>query len=314
MELATQTATTGSNFQQAYAASVAETSAPAEQSPPVAASPETSPASPLNEPPAPASESLDAATPTDDLISETELTALKAKHANDPDALIKELKGQWTRKNQAASEAIAFAKDFHANPTAAISKLAPSLGLTVTPTATERQTAATTKTAQTIADAATSKLTELLGAELGAEFGTVLRAVAEETAKSVVAPIQTAHQELQQHAAHEQQAAMFSAFEARHPDWKLHEAKIVELGQMFEPKAGSDLGKYMDKLYDLATVDTRIATGVQTKIDQMTQGAKTAESATRTVPDSAIQQAPRKIRNVRDAYEEAKAEARGGAR
>lgn len=318
----TLAAPTGSPFQQAYASAKSETSAPAEQSPALTPSPEASPAPTPNEPSAPASEVLAAATPTDDLISDTDLAALEATHADDPKALAKALKGAYTKKTQAhaarvkADDAdLQFARDFHANPSAAISRLAPTLGLTVMPTAAERREAATTKTVQTITDAATSKLSELLGPELGAEFGTVLRAVAEETAKSVVAPLVTEQSERAKKDATEQQAQVWNAFATKHPDWQTHEAKIVALGKRFSPTDGANLGEYMDSLYDLATMDTKIAAGVQAKIDQMTQGAKAADVATRTVPDAAIQQAPRKIRNFRDAYEDTKAEqARGGAR
>jgi hypothetical protein len=261
---------------------------------------------------------------TSDLISDAEYQALSKKYPNDPARLVKEVNKAFTQKTQALAaerktvQALEpyrdLIADYEADPEAAVRRLADMHGLTIAPATTE--TAATgDKPAATASpsDDTTKVLREALGPELefladklGPAFDKLVQATAKAAVASEVKPLKDQQDVLVSRAAVEQRDAVMTAFEAKYPDWKQHEAAMVELAEKFPPSGKVTELEYLGMIHTLATKDTQAAATVKKTIERMTKGAETTERQIPATSASRVKATPPGVPTFREAYEAAK--------
>jgi hypothetical protein len=267
----------------------------------------------------------DAVTPEiSDLISDEEYATLKATHKDNPDALLKELKGVFTKKTQTLAEErktvaaltkfAPFLQELDRDAASAIKAAAAQLGLTVSDTRVETKAAETaTTTAETMADDVIAQFRTALGPELdflADKLAPAIRSLAENVAKSVVgstvAPLKTAQESLLNKAAQEQRDTVLKSFGEKHPDWKTHEPKMLDIAAKVKPAEGMEPSEYMDILYTLATKDLATAETTKKVVERMTKAAKADEGKSNPLPTAQVAIVRPANPSVRDAFEAAK--------
>lgn len=265
-------------------------------------------------------------TDTDDLISDTELQALKTQHANDPAALEKAFKAAYTKKTQALAEKakgyepLERHRDFITaldNPTTradALKAAAEHFGFTLSPKTTEATATETVaKTATSLADDAIASFREALGPDLdfladklAPAIQALAKNVAQATVGQAVEPLKTSQQALLDKAATEQRDAVLASFAEKHPDWTTHEAAMMKIAETLPPGKGSDPLEYMSTLYKLATYDLSVGADVKKAIAKMTKGAAADEGKSTSVSEGKVALARPANPTLRDAFEAAK--------
>jgi len=266
---------------------------------------DTSTEQPAEEPDEAADQPPEPAEPEDTILTPDELAKLSPKER----ANAEKWQAKLTQKSQALS---AQAKEFEtwkplidglqANPDAVIEELAKRRGLTITKTNQD------TTVAKTAANTIAQLPTEL-------QF---LQPVFEEFGKQLLAnvdtrlqPIAQAQQQMLTDAAAAETDATIQSFTVKHPEWKKHETKMMELGQKFIPTTGNmtDL-EYMEALYKLVTFDQHKADQTKKVVEKLNKVAETSETPTSGVPAErvVIAMPPPEKRSIRDAW---KAAARG---
>lgn len=318
--MTTAVATDSPTLQEAFEAAKAEHSSP-ERALDAGASTETGtvkgPDEAKTEPPV-----SDAVTPEiSDFLSDEELSSLKAKHGTDADALARDLKAAFTKKTQSLAEQrksverLAEHADFidalQKDPLATIQQVAERMGWNIAPKTAEAQ--ATEHADATIAKAQNGlrdRLREKLTAH-GLDFlvdpiADSVEPSVKEAIEEAIKPMKSALKTHDDRAAEGQRDAVLAAFEAKHPDWKAHEASMTKLSARIKPGDGVEPGEYLETLYDLATKDTREAEAVKRHIAKMTQAAKADEGKSHSVADGQVMTARPANPSIREAFEAAK--------
>ena len=140
----------------------------------------------------------------------------------------------------------------------------------------------------------------------------VVEKLAEQIAQSQVKPLQEHTNRLL--STHQQQEAsqLMSRFEQRHPDWKAHEAKIVELSKSIR-QATNEYGQplmtdddYLDQLYYIANREGNVQSEVAKRIQRMQDSARAVEPQTTTVSNDKLSRKAPSGATFRDAVEAAK--------
>lgn len=90
-------------------------------------------------------------------------------------------------------------------------------------------------------------------------------------------PIRKQQEAVMMEAAKASTEADFEALSSRHPDWKQHEAKMVELGKQWTPAPGIPVDKYLDTLYRLATLDENDAARTNRVLERISNAVSSAE-------------------------------------
>lgn len=308
-------------IQQAFESAKAQHSAAAERAQGTEASPASTETGTQADESTAQTPPADSATPETDLISDAELTALREKHKDNPDALAKELKAVFTKKTQALAverkqverlsgysdfiDAIEAGGDSAAD---AIRQAAEHFGLQIAPKLTAAQTTAATAT-DTLLESFKAKLGPDL-AFLADSLAPAVKAVVEDAVKTAVGeatkPIQEATSTLIDRATQEQTDTLLKGFSERYPDWKTHEPAMLKIAESFQPGPKTTPDAYLESLYFLATKDARIDAEVKKVVAKMTTGAATAETRTSTVSGDRVTTAPPAGASFKDAFAAAK--------
>lgn len=258
-----------------------------------------------------------------DFLSDDELSTLKAKHGTDADALAKDLKAAYTKKTQSLAEqrkqveALAEHADFiqalQSDPLTTLKGVAERMGWDIAPKSTGAQ-AADTATARTEAIASTvvDRVRAALGSELDFLAEPLARVISDALKTEVgqaIEPLKSAHKALEDKAALEQRDSVLKAFDAKHPDWKQHEAAMTKLMARIKPGDGVAPGEYLETLYELATKDQREGDAVKKAIAKMQAGAKADEGKGTTLAEGQVKPAALgRALTVQEAFAEAKRE------
>lgn len=212
------------------------------------------------------------------LFSQEQLARLKGEDAE----VAKRLQADYTRKTMALAEerrALAEAKALtdalRADPDATIRQLAQQLGVNV----------ADPQAAATVSNATLQKLEVLFGEHAGA-VAEAVRELAKEEAAASTAPLQTALTEQQAKAMAAETDATLAEFTAKHPTWRQHERKMIEVGQLITPNKGMKTLDFMELCLREATKDISEAERVKAVTKELNNAA-----ARREPPDSGVQTA-----------------------
>ncbi len=110
-------------------------------------------------------------------------------------------------------------------------------------------------------------------------------------------------------AAAAETESTIAQFTAKYPDWKKHEARMLELGQEFIPAKPMSDYKYMEHLHTLATAKITEAEQVKKTVEKINKSVASAEPPQSGVPNHRVEHHvptdPAK-RTLREAYEAAK--------
>ncbi|HYB96811.1 MAG TPA: hypothetical protein VEC39_17695 [Vicinamibacterales bacterium] len=311
-------------LQQAFTQAKEEHSAAAERAPSGEASTERAAATAQPDEAQAQPPATDSAAPEiTDLISDEEYSALQTKHAGNTDAVLKELKGVFTKKTQqlaeqrktveALAEYAPFITALQSDSKAAIKAAAEQLGLVVTDKSIETTATETaTKTAEGMADDVIAGFKQALGPDLdfladklAPAIHQLVQNVAKAAVGEAVTPLQTQQQTLLDKAAQEQTDATLKAFTDKRPDWKQHEPAMLKIAEQLKPNGMSEID-YLDTLYTLATKDIAAAEAAKKAVERMTKAAKTDEGKSHPLPGSQVSVARPTSPSIRDAFEAAK--------
>jgi hypothetical protein len=233
----------------------------------------------------------------DEILSEEEVSRL----APEQKAIYRKMQKAYTQKTQKLaaerkryeqeleklSQWKPLIEDLEREPSQAIARLAEQLGLEVAPAAKESEEDRVGKAVEEMR----AKLRALHGPEYQAyadQLADIFRLGLEQVTQTVVderiTPLVARQEEALAQIAMESTAADLKAMDERHPDWREHEAKMLEIAQRWIPAEGSDMTaeEYLDALYYMATRD-RTETAATHKV-----AAKLAEAARSTEPEAPI--------------------------
>lgn len=255
---------------------------------------------PAQEPEKVADEPPDTTPDPDAILTAAELAALPPKER----ANAEKWQAKLTQKAQALA---AQSKEFEewkplidslkTNPKATLEQMAEQLGVQI----------AKQDTTPTTAEVVTSELPEEWKF-LQPVFESLEKRV-EARVRAELAPIKEAHTQIVTEAAAAETESAIKAFDAKFPDWRKHEAQMLEIGKKFIPTAGAMTDfEYMETLYKLATADIKKAEQVKATVKQINKSAAAAETPTPGISDSRVEHAlpPPEKRSMRDAYNAAK--------
>lgn len=124
-----------------------------------------------------------------------------------------------------------------------------------------------------------------------------------------IAPMRRTTDAIVSEAAAAETAGTMRAFEAKHPDWKQHEGKMLEIGQKFVPVPGTMTDfEYTEMLYRLATADVTKAEQTRSVIEKINKSAANAEPATPGMNSQRVEHTlpPEGERDIRAAFRAAK--------
>lgn len=230
--------------------------------------------------------------------------------------LAKSLQKDYTRKTQELAETRKFQQMLQGDPRTVLQRVAEANGLKVTiddgkaaPAAAPASTP--TDTVEAVIQEEIARLAPIIGEEAARTLLTSQGRVAQARADAALAPIVAGNTAREQAALKERVDADFNRFAAEHPDWKAHEATMLEKMKSLNP----NLPVYeMSKLaYELATAGTKVvkaATDAEAKLAAKKKRAMAdAEPPPRTrVPGTKVKEAPKHYSKAEDAVKAALAE------
>jgi hypothetical protein len=145
---------------------------------------------------------------------------------------------------------------------------------------------------------------------LGPDAVGLLRKLVHTELDSRIAPVQQMAMEATARHTQAEGKAILAAFEAKHPDWKKHEAKMSELamqltdGGRLPTKLPTE--QWMEMLYRSAAYDDAVSEGVGAQMKRMQQSAETAEQPTAGVQATRVAHVAPKMsdfKNEREYYD-----------
>lgn len=154
---------------------------------------------------------------------------------------------------------------------------------------------------------------EVLGGlteHLGPDAVGLLRKLVHTELDSRIAPVQQMAMEATARHTQAEGKAILAAFEAKHPDWKKHEAKMSELamqltdGGRLPTKLPTE--QWMEMLYRSAAYDDAVSEGVGAQMKRMQQSAESAEQPTAGVQATRVAHVAPKMsdfKNEREYYD-----------
>lgn len=257
-----------------------------------------------------------------DLISDAEYQALKDTHKDNPDELVKALKGAFTKKTQALAEerkgyesvkaykpfidALAGAQTPETRA-AVLRQAAQELGVDLSAVASPKAE-----------DTATASLADVVREKLGPDYEFMSGPLGQ-ALEAALAPLQAKLDALSsvgskadaavQHIAQQQVNETMAALTAELPDWKQHEQAMVELGLPAKP--GESALDYAKRAYRIVTLeanyDARVAADVKKSIEQMRKSAKSSERQMPAAPAHRVSK-DSTATSIEEMWEEAKSE------
>lgn len=230
--------------------------------------------------------------------------------------LAKSLQKDYTRKTQELAETRKFQQMLQGDPKTVLQRIAEANGLKVSIDDGKAAPAAAPASAapdsvESVIQEEIARLAPIIGEEAAKTLLTSQGRVAQARADAALAPIVAGNTAREQAALKERVDADFNRFAAEHPDWKTHEATMLEKMKSLNP----NLPVYeMSKLaYELATAGTKVvkaATDAEAKLAAKKKRAMAdAEPPPRTrVPGTKVKEAPKHYSKTEDAVKAALAE------
>lgn len=201
----------------------------------------------------------------------------------------------------------AFSDAWKADPTRAVKLLASQVGLEF------REPAPPAPAVDAVNDALTNGLRQALGPEWGdlpdrlaPALAPLTQKIAEQAIAQALKPIKDDQEKLIKDSAEREMQAQMSAFEKKHPDFKQHESRMVELSQRFLPAQGVSEQEYLEQLYFLAARDSLVSAEVQRAIAKIGKSAEGASGAPASVAASKVVTRPSGPITIAEAYAAAK--------
>jgi|GEM_PF-5215091 len=295
MPEATETAHAKATFEQAYDSAKAELDKPAEVSKPEG---ETKSEETTKQPEQTTGETPAKEAPeTEELLSTDEVANLTPEQQ----ATYKKMQKAYTQKTQKlAAERKAHAvelerlkswepiiESFETSPEETIKRAAKQYGIKLVDEAGAKPVQQSA--VDTAVTAMRDRLRQLHGPEheayadeLANTFQAALEAVAKEVVSREVQPLKAQQEAALQQAAMESTENDLSAMDKRHPGWRDHEQKMLDISRKWQPAEGANItaAEYLDMLYGLATRDQTRAADTQEVIERINKSARASEPET----------------------------------
>ena len=123
-----------------------------------------------------------------------------------------------------------------------------------------------------------------------------LKPAIESVVKQILEPMRGKLSEIEQsktqmlsEAAAAETEATIKTFDVKYPEWKKHEAKMLEIGQKFIPTSGSMTDyEYMETLYNLATLSTSKAEQTKKAVERINKAASKVEPSTPGISEERV--------------------------
>ena len=251
----------------------------------------------------------------DELLTKEEVSKLSASDA----ATYRKMQKAYTQKTQKLAEDRKKLESrqqiidaFDADPKGTISRLAQQHGLKLA-----EEPPVEAKPEPTVVSKATSKMEEKLVALLGEDnkdLASGLAKIFEEGALDVaksavnaeVKPIKDHQEAALAEAAKTSTESDLKAMDIRHPDWKQHEPKMLEIGRKWTPSAEITSEEYLDTLYALATRDLTETEQTRKVVERINKSVARAEPPDAAVNTNNVTPARPKHPTLDEAFEAAK--------
>lgn len=215
-----------------------------------------------------------------------------------PEEMRRKMQAAYTQKTQRLAEGRKLLLALEKDPINTVRTLAKLANLPLVDPAT--QTKAEQKETR---DEIEQKLTDALGEESAKAVLPLVREITQEIVNSKLSPIEQ-HIELEQaRRAEVETNQVLEKFTEKRPDWKQHEAKMMEIAQYVVPRGLSEVD-YMDKLYLLATAEIREAEAVKKAVSRVNSSVATAAtSQPSSASPSKVSPTPQKGKNFDETLE-----------
>jgi hypothetical protein len=105
-----------------------------------------------------------------------------------------------------------------------------------------------------------------------------------------IQPIAQAQQELISKAVASETQGEVKAFESKHPDYRKHEAGMLDWMQKFQPMPGVSTADYMEEAYKSVTANQKKVEQVKETVKQINRSAGSVEPNTPGVPEGRVEQ------------------------
>lgn len=290
-------------FDQAKLSVAAEQSTPAvsdDTTPAATETPEPATAEPTGDSPAATPEAAPEPEPpkapdADDVekfISDKDLEGLS------PEEMRRKMQAAYTQKTQRLAEGRKLLQALEQDPINTVRTLAKLANLPLVDPST--QTKAEQKETR---DELEQKLTDALGEESAKAVLPLVREITEGIVNDKLTPIQQ-HVDLEQaRRAEVETNQVLEKFTEKRPDWKQHEAKMMEIAAYVVPRNLSEV-EYMDKLYLLATAEVREADAVKKAVSRVNSSVRdAATSQPSSASPSTVSPTPQKGKNFDETLE-----------
>jgi hypothetical protein len=216
-----------------------------------------------------------------DLVTPEELARIKADPALK--ALYKNLHKGFTTKTQKLAGAQQLAQALQTDPVGTVQWLAQQAGLRL----------ADQPKAPDVREGMRAELANAVGDDLAERLLPVVEKIAGQVAQAQIGPIQQRLTMTEARGVEETAAVVQADFEKRHPDFKQHEKKMMEVAQRFRPVPGADASKYLDDLYTLATAERAAGKAAGDAVDRLVEAtARGGERPSSGTPGSRVTPGP----------------------
>ncbi len=124
---------------------------------------------------------------------------------------------------------------------------------------------------------------DFLSDRLGLAVQRLTDAVVQTKLDQAITPVKTAHEALTTREIEREVGEEMRIFEERHPDWKEHEAAMLELGDKVRP-AGMAAHEYLAHLYAAVTRDRTVTSTATATRERDTRESNARESEPASTP------------------------------
>jgi hypothetical protein len=194
------------------------------------------------------------------LLSDDEFEKLES----DPAALRKTLQTAFTQKTQKLGPARQLLNALAKDPDSVIRAMAKARGLNVSDNSPASKV-----------DTAADEIHTQFEVALGPEVAKVLMPAIDKMVEKHLTPLRKAHEESMTKAAIEHAKVIEANFTKQRPDWKQHEAKMMDLAQRVAPGKLEPL-EYLDLLYVAATKGVAVSKSAEALVDRINGSARAA--------------------------------------
>lgn len=223
---------------------------------------------------------------------------LKVK--DDPKALRKALNRAYTQKTQGFANEKKFIDALRADPRGTLAQLAKELGYDL---AEGNKGKAPEPDALAAVEA---EMTAEYGEAFAKKMVSGIRKAAEHIAEQKLGPLTQSVRAQQVLNAHQRVTSVIEQFTEKYPNWREHEAAMVELGKTIQPAGGMASYEYMENLYKIVTYGNAEGEGAKKAIQRMTKAAGAGEGGDKSgVPGDRVSNRPTGKVSLRQAAKDA---------